>query len=93
MKLVNSNRFYLAGTNKRFLHLATVHNGVREYMCFADRSTRRIYIEEITGGNLQFVDDDMLVHDISNFLKEKKILDISKPLFSDNEWLRYNPKT
>lgn len=92
MKLINSNRFYLAGTSTRFLHLATVHNGVREFMCFVDRFSRQVYIEEITGGQLEFINDDSLAQGISDFLTDKNLLDMTKPLLSDDEWLRYNPK-
>ena len=89
MKLINTNRFYLEGTQNQFLHLATVHHGVQEYMCFAQRATQQIYIEEITGGSLQFIDDDSLVEGITRFLEDRKVLDMHKPLMSDDEWLRH----
>jgi hypothetical protein len=87
--LKDSNRFYLPGTRKRFLHLASVNYGLREYVCFADRLTIDIYIEEITGGcSPQLVEDDKLVEAIEEFLKGKGILDMNRPLIPDQEWYR-----
>jgi hypothetical protein len=91
MYLVDSNRFYLPGTNKRFLHLASVREGIREFVCFADLRTRKVYIEEDSGHSLEFIEDDSLVEELHSYLKDKHILDMSKPLFSDEEWLRYKP--
>ena len=86
-KLINSNRFPLPGTNNRFLHLATVQDSIKEYICFVDTRTTQIYIEEITGGaGPFFIEDDSVVQDITNFLTEKGTLDISKPLIPDNIW-------
>lgn len=88
MKLINSNRYSLAGTNGVWLHLATVAEGVREFMCFTQVKTRKVYIEEITGGNLQFIEDDALAEGIHNFLTERGVLDMAKPLLPDDKWLR-----
>ena len=88
MKLVNTNRFSLPGTNNRFIHLASIHYGVREFMCFQDKKTNKIYIEEITGGSLNFIEDDSLVYALHNFLEENKVLDISKPTIPDKDWLK-----
>ncbi len=90
-KLLNSNRYYLPNTDNRFLHLATVHHSVREYICFADTKTQNIYIEEITRGILQWISDDKLVESNSSFLTEKNGLDISKPLLEDKDWLHRTP--
>lgn len=88
MKLIDSNRFYLPGTHERFLHLASVHHGVREFMCFMDVRTQKVYIEEVTGGHLEFVEDDSLVSDIHCFLIETGVLDVGKPTLPDTDWLR-----
>jgi len=86
-KLINSNRFQLPGTNNKFLHIATIQKGLKEYICFADTQTTQIYIEEITGGaGPFFIEDNSLVEDITNFLTEKRVLDISKPLIPDKIW-------
>lgn len=92
MKLINTNRFYLTGTNNRFLHVASVSDGLREYMCFHDRILKKTYIEEITGGHLEFISDDKLAQEIFDFLVDVKILDMSKPMLADNEWLKLKPK-
>lgn len=88
MKLINSNRFYLNNTSNRFLHLASVSYGLREFICFADVETTQIYIEEVTGGSLSFIADDSLAEELNNFLVYKEILHMGKPLISDDDWLR-----
>ena len=80
MKLVNTDRFYLPNTKNRFLHLATIQESVREFMCFCDVSSYQVYIEEITGGHLSFIEDDSLAEALANFLREQKVLDINPPL-------------
>ncbi len=87
-KLIDTNRYALPGTSNRFLHLATVHYGLKEYMCLADRQTNQVYIEEITGGRLSFISDDSLAQAIADFLAEKGITSISKPLLEDRDWLK-----
>lgn len=91
MKLVNTNRYYLAGTRARGLHLATVHYGTREFMAFADCLTQRIYIEEIIGGQLVFISDEPLAHALSQFLLEHDVLLMNRPLLPDSVWLRPRP--
>ena len=99
MKLTDTNRFYLKNTGDRFLHLATVQHLLREYMCFVDLRPGpgtpgpRIYIEEITGGQLEFIGDDALAEELTAFLTYHHVLDYSKPLMSDDEWLRRGKTT
>jgi len=88
MILKDSNRYYLQGTNQRFMHLATLHHGLREYMCFTDKETNKVYIDEITGGSLAFIQDDKLAQALTDYLTYLGILDINKPTVIDNEWLR-----
>ena len=82
MKLVNTNRFYLPGTHA--LHLATIVDSVREYMCFY--LDGHIYIEEITGGHLSFIEDDALAEAIHHFISSRGVLSSSKPLLQDKVW-------
>lgn len=76
--IVNTNLFVLPGTDSRFIHLASVHDGLREYMCFLDGVTQKCYIEEITGGSLKFIEDDNLAFDLAKFCDDKKITDMKK---------------
>lgn len=92
MKLINTNKFYLKGTNNRFLHLATIEDGPKEYMCFYDKRTSSMYIEEITGGTLMFIQDEQLAFELTKFLEYNKVIDISKPTLSDQEWNPLNEK-
>jgi hypothetical protein len=88
MKLLDTNRFYLTGTNNRFLHLATVQHGVREFTCMVDLQTSKVYIEEMTTGHPEFIQDDGLAQALSDFLTLKGALDITKPLLSDKQWYK-----
>ena len=77
--LKSSDRYILLGTEGRFLHLATVHRNTREYLCFQDLKTNKVYIEEVTlAGNLEFIPDENLVIDIAKFLEYKGITLIKK---------------
>lgn len=104
MKIVDSNRYYLPG-QKRFLHLCTLVQATgtatnliaitQTYLCFADTlGEKKVYIERLNAsGQLEFIEDDKLVADISQFLTESGILDITRPLLDDNTWLRNRGKT
>lgn len=93
-KIVNSNREFLPVSDihgqqmDRFLHLATIHEGTREFMCFADIVTSKIYIEEIVGGHLVVIEDDMLIDELHGLLLMSRILDVGKPLLPDKKWLK-----
>ena len=88
MKLANTNRFFLDVQNapRTYLHLATIFEGVKEYVCFADVKKQIVYIEEATGGHFERIEDDSLAEGIHNFLVDRKVLDMSKPLLPDKEW-------
>ena len=62
------------------MHLATVHDNFREFMCFIDKQTQKVYIEEISGGSLQFIEDDQLAHELAAFLTMHKVLDVTKEI-------------
>lgn len=74
--LVDSNVFALPGTSRRYFHLATVHMGLREFICFLDALTQQCYVEEITGGQLNFIEEEELATDLTRFLEEKGITDL-----------------
>ena len=71
--LAQTNRFYLQGTNNRFVHMATIHYGVREFIFLMDILTSKTYIEEITGGSLIQIEDDELWQGLANFLEDKGV--------------------
>ena len=73
--LVDSNLYDLPNCKGRFVHLASVNDGLKEYVAFVDRITSRCYIEDITGGTLVFIEDDNVAEDLAAFLSEKKLLD------------------
>lgn len=88
MKLSDTNRYYLKGTTA--LHLATVIDGVKEYVCFALNG--QIYIEEITGGRgPDFIEDDVLALYLHDFLMVQGVLDSRKPLLPDADWYKRKP--
>jgi hypothetical protein len=56
--------------------MASVTEGLREYMCFVDMTNQKCYIEEMIGGHLAYIEDDSCVEEIANLLTEKHILDM-----------------
>lgn len=78
MKLLNTNRFYLSGTNNRFIHIATIEDGLREYLAFFDSIEKKLYIEAISASGLTFIDDDKLAEDLASFLFHKKVTDLTQ---------------
>ena len=91
MKLLDSNRFLLPvrGASGYMLHLATVEDGVHEYLCFYLSSTGQVYIEEVTGGHLEVIESLARHETVVDFLTRQGVLDGS-PLLPD-EWKEYNP--
>lgn len=75
-KILNRKQYSLAGTNDRFIHLATIAYGVQEFMFFLDRAIGQTHIEEITGGSLTKIDDDKLWAALGNFLQESGLTQI-----------------
>lgn len=81
----DSNKYWLPVANApyRWLHIATIQNNYnREFLLFMDVVTNKVYIEEVVGGGLTFIEDDELVKSI-NFYAEVmglKTIDRSKPL-------------
>ena len=69
-KLVDTNRFPLKGTNGKILHLATITKGVREFVFIMDQTTSKTYLEEVTGGRMEWIDDDSLHEDLSHFVEQ-----------------------
>ena len=92
MKLIDSNRYYLPNTKKQWLHLGTATDGLHEYLCMAEVQSQRIYIERITGGQLEFISDDGLAAGLANFFEEKGVTDRTKPLLPDKEWYNLGKK-
>jgi len=76
MKIINSNRFHLPNTDKKYLHLATVTDRMREYICFLEMSTNKMFIEEITTGQLEYVFDESIVEEIATLLHEAHLTDL-----------------
>ncbi len=86
MKISDSNRFYLSGTSQRFVHIATVLDGLHEYMAFYDNMTSQMYIEELVGIQLQFIEDDVLVQEIADLLFNAHLTDLAYGIATvDNE--------
>lgn len=68
IKLIDTNRYEMKGTNGRFIHLATIQDGMHEYICMYDLTQSKCYIEEISGGTLKFIDDDIVAKELADFL-------------------------
>lgn len=76
IQILNSKRFPLRGTNGRFVHLATLGWNLREFLCFLDTKTGQVYIEEITGGHLEYIQDESLWEALALFAREKGLTTI-----------------
>jgi len=74
--IINKKTFPLPGTRGRFTHLATIQYGIREFMYFKDKLEHRVYIEEITGGHLERIEDDSLWNSLKEFLDEKGLTQV-----------------
>jgi len=87
-KIKDSNIFPMPG-DKRFIHLATITSGLREFIVFVGTKGSvdgKCYIEEAVlvanpktedvTGCLKFIDDDNLANDLAAFVQEKNLLDI-----------------
>ena len=72
-RLINTDQFVLPRTHDRFVHLATISYGFREFMYFLDKNQGTTYVEEITGGSLNKIEDDSLWYALYKFLEEKHI--------------------
>lgn len=72
---IDDDKVYpLPNTNGRFIHLATLKKGVRLFIVFVDESTLSLYIEEITTGQLQVINNDELFMSLHKFAGEQGLL-------------------
>ena len=72
-RFTDLNPFPLPGTNGKFIHLATIQYGLREFIYFTQKDTHLTWIEEITGGKLIEITDDNLWNDLAMFVTEKNV--------------------
>jgi hypothetical protein len=89
MILADSNIFPLEGTGGRWLHLATIHHSLREFMHFYDMWTGQGYIEELTGGDLTFIEDDALYTELEEFLAKEGVHYCQRVNLSDSIWRQH----
>ena len=63
----------------RAIHIiARVTTGLRDFIAMQDlKNPMDIWIEESTGGTIQYIEDDELWNDLAAFLKDKGILTIN----------------
>jgi len=71
MKIIDSSVYPLQ-SDQSVYHLATLVDGVREYVAFL--LDNKVYIEEITGGNLKYIDDDDIAKEAEELLLDAGIL-------------------
>ena len=92
MKLIDSNRYYLKGTENRFLHLGTAHEGAREFIAFRDVLLNKTYIEDISNGAPVFIEDEVLAQELTYFFTYHKCLMMDRPDIPDNQWYNIGKK-
>jgi hypothetical protein len=91
MQIADTNRYWLPG-QKRFLHLCTIFEGVREFIAMFDTQDKGMYIEEVSGGHLSRIEDDSLAQELNDFLVFNKILLMDHPMIPDKDWYHMKPK-
>ena len=64
----------------RWEHRVTLGWGAREFMLFVDNLMSGLYIEEIIGGHLEQVTDDMLWQALMRYAKENHYLEMQMPI-------------
>lgn len=64
----------------RFEHRVTVGRNFKQFMVFVDNLDSKIYVEDITGGNLNLVEDEQTWHAVYNFVKEKGFCNMMMPI-------------
>jgi len=85
-QLLDTNKFPLLveGEAKnlcfyRYEHRATVGHNCREFMIYVDHLKQQSHIEEITGGHLEKIEDDVLHESLSNFALDRGLLSMGPP--------------
>lgn len=75
LKIISTEQFEMEGTNKRFIHTATVHDTqtLREYIYFYDTITHKKYVEEITGGKLQEIPSNDTWNEMVDYGRERQL--------------------
>lgn len=75
-KFVDTNRFWLKTNDKRkrWLHIASIQIGLREFVYFLDHVEERLYIEEITTGKLQQIPakEENLFKELAALVEDKE---------------------
>lgn len=74
IQVLNSERFFLKGTGKSYVHVATLGKGLKEYMVLLDTRVGTTYIEEITGGSLKAIEEDEEWNELVQFAKEHSMM-------------------
>lgn len=84
-KLVDSTKKWMQTVDKdgrkqdsKILFLAEIHQsvpnkGYRIYVAFCDTINMQFYIEELIGGQLHYIDNDLLAEELNAFLDSKQI--------------------
>jgi hypothetical protein len=63
-----------------WLHLATVVRGFKEYCCFKNQTTHKVYIEEVDPSSkylFKRIEDESEFQDLRRFLEQKAILAVA----------------
>ena len=74
MKVIDTTKFPLRDHNPkpRFWHLATVIDGIREYMAFWDALEETVYIERFSGYSMVEIENEEY-QQVEPFLRERGI--------------------
>jgi len=70
-RFTDTNIYPLPGTNGLYMHLASISSGLREFLYFKNTKTNQTWIEEITSGSLQRIEEETLWSDLYAFLEAR----------------------
>ena len=73
-ELVDDKKYALQGTKGRFIHMATVRGGLREFVLLQDQALGDIYLNEVTAGGVEMIEDDSLFKAVYAFLLEHDVV-------------------
>lgn len=64
----------------RWEQRAIIGKSLRRFIVFVDALTNQNYIEEITTGDIKYIEDDSLHNDLSEFVMNKGFLTLMLPI-------------
>lgn len=78
MITVSDTNYYFLPGQKRFIHLATLHELGRTFFLFLDSKEQQVYIEEFKDKALLQIQDDNLFFELNEYCRAKGLVDMKR---------------